>query len=84
MMYWLPKMHKKKKFIVATRKCSTRALSKTATKAFKLILKQIQSFHEKSHFYSDCKKFRVVENSKSLIDSLDQINTKQNAQLMST
>ena len=77
MMYWLPKMHKKKKFIVATRKCST-------TKAFKLILKQIQSFHEKSHFYSDCKKFRVVENSKSLIDSLDQINTKQNAQLMST
>ena len=41
------------KFIVAFRKRSAKALSKTATKAFKLILKQIQRFHEKLHFYSD-------------------------------
>ena len=70
-------------FIVATRKCSTKALPKTAAKAFKLIFKQIQSSHEKSHFYSDCKKSRVVENSKPVIDSLNQINTKQNAKLIS-
>ena len=71
-------------FLVATRKCSSKVKPKSATKAFKLILKQIQSFHEKSHFYSDCKKFWVVENSKPLIDSLDQINTKQNPKIIST
>ena len=39
------------KFIVAFRKRSAKALSNTATKAFKLILKKIQRFHEKLHFY---------------------------------
>ena len=41
------------------------------TKAFKLNFKQIQNFHEKSHFYSDYEKFWVVENSKPVIDRLD-------------
>ena len=38
----------------------------------------------KSHFFSDYKKFWVVENSKLVTDRLDQINTKLNAKLIST
>ena len=72
------------RFIVACRKWSTKALSKAVTKAFKLIFKQIQIFHENSHFYSDYKKFWVVENSKRAIDRLDERNTKQNPNLIST
>ena len=34
-------------------------------------------------YYSDYKKFWVVENSKSVIARLDQVNTKQNAKLVS-
>ena len=41
------------KFIVASRKYSTKAFSKADTKTFKLTFKQIQSLPEKSHFYSD-------------------------------
>ena len=62
-------------------------MSTAATKLiipFKLIFKQIQSFHEKPDFYSNYKKFWVVENSKPVIDKLDQINTKQNAKLISS
>ena len=52
------------------------------TKAFKWIFKQIQKFYEKSHFYSDYKRFWVVKNSKPVTDRLDQINTKKNAELI--
>ena len=48
------------RFIVASRKCRTKALSKPVPKILKLILKQIQSIHEKSHFYPNYKKFWVV------------------------
>ena len=37
-MYWLPKMHKtliRARFIVASEKCSTKALAKAVTKTFK-------------------------------------------------
>ena len=41
------------RFIVESRKCSRQNLLKVATKAFKLVFKQIQSFDEESHFYFD-------------------------------
>lgn len=47
--------------INASRKCSTMALSKAVTKAFELVLRKL--IHEKSYFYSDYKRFWVVENS---------------------
>ena len=74
-MYCLTKMHKtptRARFIVSFRKCSKRSLSKSVAKAFELIFKQIQSFHERSLYYSDYKIFWVVENSKPVIDRLDQ------------
>ena len=67
------------KFIVAFRKRSAKALSKTATKAFKLILKQIQRFHEKLHFYSDWKKFWVVDYSNP---DIDRLNRMQNLSIL--
>ena len=76
-MYWLPKIHKRPtgaRFIVAFRKCSTKALSNASTKSFELIFKQIQSFHKKSHFTS----------FKPVTDRMNQINTKQILRLIST
>ena len=54
-MYWAPKMHKVAigaGFIVASKKCSTKLISKGVSKAFKTIVHQIQSFYDKSHFSS--------------------------------
>ena len=54
-MYWLPKMHKKpskQRFIAASVCCSTKELSSTLTKTFKLIDKyhaHAAPCHEKNH-----------------------------------
>ena len=85
-MYWIPKMHKNPigtRFIVASSKCSTKPLSKGVSRAFKLIFDQIQNFHEKSTFYSNYKKFWVVENSFPIIQKLNKINEKKNAKCIS-
>ena len=47
-MYWLPKLHKKPtkaRFIIASKHCSTKPLSKAVSSVFKLIYAQIESFH---------------------------------------
>ena len=79
----VPKMQKtptEARFIVVPRKCTTKVLSvKGITKALNSFLSKIQSFHEKSHFYSHYKRFWIVENSKSV----DQINT-ENTKRIST
>ena len=86
-MYWIPKMHKNPtscRFIVASSKCSTKPLSKGVSKIFKLIFNQVQSFHDKSTFYANYKKFWVVENSTPVINKLERINSKNNAKSIST
>ena len=86
-MYWTPKMHKNPigaRFIVASKKCSTKLLSKSVSKAFKLIFHQTQHFYDKSHFYSSIKQFWVIENSKPLLEKIDKINLKANAKSIST
>ena len=47
-MYWTPKMHKKpigERFIIASKKCSTKKISKAVSSIFKLIYNQILNFH---------------------------------------
>ena len=59
-MYWIPKIHKipsKSRFIVAAPKCSIKPLSKAITSAFKLFYRQIESYNNKSRFYSGVNTF---------------------------
>ena len=59
-MYCKPAMYKEPigaSLIVASKKCSTKLISKAVSKAFKLTFHQIQSFYDKSHFYSSFKQF---------------------------
>ena len=86
-MYWLPKMHKKPvdaRFIIASAKCSTKPLSKAITKVFKLIFIQTKNFHAKSKFYSRYNKFWVIENSSTVIETLNNINARKKAKEIST
>ena len=68
------------RFIVASRKCSTKLLSKTVSKVFKLIQSQMENFHEKSKFYNRYRKFWLAQNSDPIIKKLDTINSKQEGQ----
>ena len=72
------------RFIVSSAKCSTKPISRIISNTFKLIFKQIQSFHTKSKFYKNYNRFWVIENSKPLISKLDKINIKKKAKEIST
>ena len=54
-MYWIPKMHKNPpgaRFIIASKQCSTKKISKSVPSAFKLIYNQIENFHKKAKYIS--------------------------------
>ena len=58
--YWIPKLHKNpvgSRFIIASKNCSTKPLSKAVSNTFKLIYSQIENFHHKSKFLSNYNKF---------------------------
>ena len=86
-MYWTPKFHKKPygtRFIVASKQCSTKQLSKSVSSAFKLMYNQIENFHKKSKFLQNYNKFWVLQNSDPIIATLDSINKRKNAKSITT
>ena len=86
-MYWLPKMHKTPigaRYIVASKECSTKPLTKVISNVFKMIYSHVENFHKKSFFYSNFKKFWVVQNSFPIIDKLNSVNKNRKAKQIST
>ena len=86
-MYWIPKMHKApigSRFIVASKDCCNKPLTKVVSRVFKMIFKHVESFHNKSLFYTNYNKFWVVENSFPIIEKLKIINTRKKAKNIST
>ena len=87
LMYWTPKLHKNPigfRFIVASKACSTKPLTKVVSRIFKMIFAHVESFHNKSRFYSSFKKFWVVQNSFPILEKMDRINLKKNAKSLYT
>ena len=85
-MYWLPKMHKTPvgaRFIVASYSCNTNPLSDTISKIFIMVFNTVESFHNKSFFYSGCKNFLVVQNSFPIDTKLNKINVKKKSKSIS-
>ena len=86
-IYWTPKKHKHptgKRFIIASKHCSTKLISKSISLVFKLIYRQIENFHTKSKFLSNYNKFWVLQNCDPVLESLNRINKKKNAKSIST
>ena len=53
-------------------------------KVFKLIYKQTENFHAKGKFYSNYNLFWVIQNSRPVIDKLNNINNRNNAKSITT
>ena len=86
-MYWLPKKHKNptgKRFIIASKQCATKQLSKAVSQVFKLIFNQIENFHKNAKFLSNYNKFWVLQNCNPVLEALNKINKKRNAKCIST
>ena len=86
-MYWLPKRHKTPigtRFILASNNCNTNPLPDITSKIFKMIFNTVESFHNKSLFYSSCKKFLIVQSSFPFMTKLNKIDVKKKAKSIST
>ena len=86
-MYWIPKMHKHpsaSRFIIASKKCSTKQISKAVSNAFKLIFHQIENFHKKAKFLKNYNKFWILQNTEPILDIIKNINRRKRAKSIST
>ena len=86
-MFWTPKMHKNPtgaRFIVASAMCSTKPISNVISIIFSKIFQQINNFNSKCLFYNNYNRFWVIQNSKTLINRLKELNKKCNAKNIST
>ena len=72
------------RFIIASKTCSTKPISKSVSSAFKLIYKQVESYHANSKFFSNYNKFWVLQNSDPIISILKRINCKKKAKSIAT
>ena len=84
---WNPKLHKNpagSRFIIASNNCSTKPLSKTVSNVFKLVYCQIENFHRKSKFVSNCNIFCVLQNVDPVIENINIINRKKKAKSIAT
>ena len=79
-MYWIPKMHKTPighRFIVASKLCCTKKVSKAVSSALKLVFWQVESFHRKAKIDSPYSKFWVLQNVDPVIEKLKHINKRK-------
>ena len=86
-MYWIPKMHKDPpgaRFIIASKQCVTKKISKSVSSAFKLMFNQIENFHKKAKFLSNYNKFWVIQNPEPVLESIKRINRKKGAKSLAT
>ena len=85
-MYWAPKMDKEAigaRFIAASKKSSTKLISKVVSKASKLIFHQILSFYDKSYSYFSFKQSWAIENSEPILEKIEKTKCKANAKAIS-
>ena len=71
------------RFIVASNYCSTKPLSDTTLKLFKMIFNTVESFHNQIFCHSSCEKFWIVQNSFPIAIKLNKINVKKKAKSIS-
>ena len=86
-MYWIPKMHKNpsaSRFIIASKNCSTKQISKAVSNSFKLIFRQIENFHKKAKFLKNYNKFWILQNIEPILDTIKNINRRKGAKCIST
>ena len=79
-MYWTPKMHKNPvgaRFIIASKLCSTKQISKAVSSAFKLVYRTTENFHQNARYESNYNKFWVLQNADPVLSSLNNINRKK-------
>ena len=86
-IYWLPKLHKNPvgfRFIIASKRCTTKCLSKNVSSAFSLFQGQIDRYHKMAHFYSGIKTYWIVQNRNPILEAVKKSCTRRSAKCVSS
>ena len=87
-MHWTPKIHKTPtgaRFIIGSKLSSLKPLGKAITKIFKVLFHHKRRMCRKLNIYNNGRKFFwCIDNHQEVIDMLDRINNKNNAQSIAT
>ena len=87
LIYWIPKMHKNPvgfRFIIASPQSSMKKLAKDLTAIFRLFYKKIEKYHQKGKVWSGINKFWIIQNTKPIIQSINDLNKRNAAKSIST
>ena len=86
-IYWLPKLHKnpiKFRYIIASKHCTTKTLSKYVSSIFSLFMNQIEAYYNKSHYYSGIKSYWIVRNRDPIMDAVRRSYARNSAKCVSS
>lgn len=86
-IYWTPKLHKnpvKFRFIIASKYCTVKHLSKNISSIFSLFSKQIEMYNKKAHYYSGIKSYWIVQNRDPVIDAVRKSVSRRSAKCVSS
>ena len=86
-IYWTPKLHKnpaKFRFIIASKYCTLKSLSKKVASVFSLFNKQIETYSRKSHFYSGVKPYWIISNRDPVLNTIQKSVSRKSAKCVSS
>ena len=87
LMYWIPKMHKNPvgfRFIIASPQCTLKHLAKDLTAIFRFFYEKIERYHQKGKVWSGVNKFWIIQNTKPIIHSINNLNKRNTAKSLAT
>ena len=86
-IYWIPKLHKnpvKFRFIIASKHCTTKRLSKNLSSIFTLFQKQIDTYYAKAHFYSGIKSYWIINNRDPVLRAVSKSQARRSAKCVTS
>ena len=86
-IYWTPKLHKnpvKFRFIIASKSCTLKSLSKYTSSIFSLFNKQIEVYNRKAQYYSGIKSYWIIPNRDPVLDAVRKSISRKSAKCVSS
>ena len=86
-IYWTPKLHKtpvKFRFIIASKHCTVKKLSKDISSIFSLFNKQIEKYNKKAHYYSGIKSYWIIQNRDPVQETVHKSLSRKSAKSISS
>ena len=69
-LYWIPKLHKKQRYIAGSAKCSTKPLSQILTRILTAVKEGLQKYCGTAYAKSGVNQIWILKNSKELLENL--------------